>query len=58
MEDERMKFLTLEPLDGWENQKPSQIMEKMGTNSPYSSKEQEEHEWRNGSGRGGRDKRG
>ena len=37
MEDKRMKFLTLEPLDGWENQKPSQIMEKFDTNSPHLS---------------------
>jgi hypothetical protein len=35
MEDERMKFLTFKPLDGWGNQKPSQIVEKIGMTSPH-----------------------
>jgi hypothetical protein len=28
-----MKFLTFKPLDGWRNQKSSQIMEKIGMTS-------------------------
>jgi hypothetical protein len=35
MEDERMKFLTFKPLDGWGNQKPSQIVEKIGMTFPH-----------------------
>jgi hypothetical protein len=35
MEDERMKFLTFKPLDGWGHQKPSQIMEKNGMTYPH-----------------------
>jgi hypothetical protein len=35
MEDERMEFLTFKPLDGWENQKLSQIMGKIGMTSPH-----------------------
>jgi hypothetical protein len=35
MEDERMKFLTFKPLDGWGNQKSSQIMEKISMTSPH-----------------------
>jgi hypothetical protein len=33
MEDERMTF---KPLDGWGNQKPSQIVEKISMTSPHS----------------------
>jgi hypothetical protein len=48
MEDERMKFLTFKPLDGWGNQEPSQIMEKIGipplTQEPGTGRTQME-EW-------------
>jgi hypothetical protein len=44
MKVERMKFLTFRTV-GWRgNQKPSQILEKMGMNSPHPSQEQEEHD--------------
>jgi hypothetical protein len=52
MEVERMKFLTFRTI-GWRgNEKPSQILEKMAMNFPHLSQEQEEHECKNGSGRG------
>jgi hypothetical protein len=35
MEDEKMKFLTFKLLDGWGNQKTSQIVEKISMTSPY-----------------------
>jgi hypothetical protein len=54
MEVERMKFPTFRTVGWRENQKPSQILEKMGINSPHPSQEQEEHDLKNGSGRGGR----
>jgi hypothetical protein len=55
IKDERMEFLTFKPLDVWENQKPSQIMEKIGMTSPHPrAKNRKNNEWRNGSGRGGR----
>jgi hypothetical protein len=42
----------IESLDGRGNQKPSQIVGKIGMNSPRPSQEQKKHEWRNGSIRG------
>jgi hypothetical protein len=35
MLDERMKFVTFKLLDGWGNQKSSQIVEKIGMTSPH-----------------------
>jgi hypothetical protein len=44
MEVQRKKFLTFRTI-GWRgNQKPSQIMEKMGMNSAHPSQEHEEHD--------------
>jgi hypothetical protein len=51
MKVEGRKFITFRTV-GWRNKKPSQILEKMGMNSPHVSQEQEEHDWKNGSGRG------
>jgi hypothetical protein len=42
MEDESMKFLTFKLLDGWGNQKPSQIVEKIGIISPHPRTKKEE----------------
>jgi hypothetical protein len=35
MEDKRMKFLIFKPLDGWGNQKPSQIVKKIAMTFPH-----------------------
>jgi hypothetical protein len=52
MKVERMKFLIFRTV-GWRgNKKLSQVLDKMVMNSPHPSQEQEEHDRKNGSGRG------